>query len=232
MSRTGAQIEEDVLEIINRTEASSVTLVDLAVRSAHLELQGLRDWNAQRITYRRLSDVNYRFTYPSGFKTPSLLFRVTGTDLTSDLVPALPSTTPISEKAFWTRTSFEQVLLNRANLQARILGSASQITNETHESYAINGSYIELGTKVNDASNQFALVYYGILDYPNDSNDWFTDMCFAWLTMKACIWMWAALGEVDPRSTTFEKLLPLEFNKCIGFDVALDLGGDSLVMAG
>ena len=231
MARTGAQIEQDVLDILNRTEASSVALTDLAVRSAHHKLQGLRDWNAQKITYRRLSNVDYHFLYPSDFKSPVLLFRVTGTDLTSDLVPALPSTTPIAEKVFWQRTSFEQVLFNRANLQAQILGSNTQTTNETHESYSVNGLYIELATKVADAANQFALVYYGMLDYPAGS-DWFTDNCFGWLTLEACKWMLAALGEIDPREASWNRLQILEFNKCLGLDIALDIGGDSLVMRG
>ena len=236
MAKTGAQIEQDVLDILVRDSTSAVTLADLAVKSAYTELQVFRDWDAQKKTYRRLSDVDYRFALPTtegAFKSPRQLFRVKGTVLTSDLLPALPSTDSINASPFYRRTSFEEVLHQRAVVQSQTNNSSTPNTILTQQQlYTIDNGFIEITPKVNDASNQFALMYYAIIDYVDATADWFTNNCYEYLTLKALIFMVTAMGEVDERVGSWRTLANDSLKKCLGFDIALDIGGDSLVMRG
>jgi len=233
MPYTGSNIETDVLDILNRNDASSVAIATLAVKSAHSKLQGMRDWDAQKKTYRRLANVNYRFAVPSDLKSPRELFLVSGTDLTSDLVPALPATSPVNDAPYYRRSSMEQVLAQRAIVTA-ITGNSStpqSILTRT-KFFTVENGFVELVPKINDASNQLALTYYAILDYVSGTSDWFTDKCFEYLTLEALIFMVAMLGEIDDRVTTWKQLLAAALNKAEGFDISLDIGGDALVMRG
>src|SRR3990167_562346 len=233
MAYTGSNIETDVLNIINRNDASSVALATLAVKSAHSKLQGMRDWDAQRKTYRRLANVNYRFAIPSDLKSPRELFLVAGTDLTSDLVPALPATSPVNDAPYYKRSSMEQVLAQRAVITAITGNSSTPQSVLTRTKYfTIENGFVEIVPKINDSSNQLAFTYYGILDYVGGTSDWFTDKCFEYLTLEAMIATVALLGEVDERVAVWKSLLAAALNKAMGFDIGIDIGGDALVMRG
>lgn len=233
MPYTGANIEQDVLDILNRTGTSDIAMADLAVKSAHSKLQGMRDWDAQRKTYRRLSNVNYRFAIPSDFKSPRQLFRVAGTDLASDLIPALPSVQSVNDSPFYNKTSMEQVLAQRATTNAVSSNSSTpnSILTQT-KFYTVENGFVELTPKLDDAANQVALQYYNILAYVDTVSDWFTDKCFEYLTLEALIFMVSILGEVDDRVPIWRSLLIAAMNKAQGFDIAIDIGGDALVMRG
>lgn len=233
MPYTGSNIEQDILDILNRTDTSTTTLVSLAVKSAHSKLQGMRDWDAQKKTYRRLANVNYRFAIPSDLKSPRELFLVSGSDLASDLIPLLPVTSPVNDTPYYRRSSMEQVLLQRANLNAITSNSSTpqSILTQT-KFFTIENGFVEIVPKINDSSNQLAFTYYAIVDYVKAVSDWFTDKCFEYLTLEGLISTVALLGEVDDRVTVWKQLLTVALNKANGFDIAIDIGGDVLVMRG